>query len=121
MSHWLNQVIGHGYGRFCSGSGWTPAVNLYEQADQYCVVVDLAGMQVEQVDLRAEKDVLVLQGERAAPQPPDACSAMRVHLMEIDHGRFCREIELPSDVDVQRISASYRNGYLWVRMPKKGA
>ena len=30
---------------------------------------------------------------------------VKVHLMEIDHGGFCREVELPEDVDRGRITA----------------
>ena len=44
---------------------------------------------------------------------------IRVHLMEIDHGSFCREVELPEDVDRKRIAANYRNGMLWIELPKK--
>jgi HSP20 family molecular chaperone IbpA len=44
---------------------------------------------------------------------------VRVHLMEIDHGMFAREVELPKDVDHERITANYRNGLLWVEIPKR--
>jgi HSP20 family molecular chaperone IbpA len=43
---------------------------------------------------------------------------VRIHLMEIDHGGFCREVELPEDVDKDRIAANYRNGMLWIELPK---
>ena len=43
---------------------------------------------------------------------------VRIHLMEIDHGAFCREVELPEDVDRDRIIANYRNGMLWIELPK---
>jgi HSP20 family protein len=43
---------------------------------------------------------------------------VRIHLMEIDHGSFCREVELPEDVDRERIAANYRNGMLWIELPK---
>jgi HSP20 family molecular chaperone IbpA len=39
--------------------------------------------------------------------------------MEIDHGPFARNVELPSDVHHEQISASYRNGLLWIEIPKK--
>ena len=45
---------------------------------------------------------------------------VRAHHMEIDSGRFCREIDLPGNVDVEAIEATYRNGFLWIRLPKKG-
>jgi len=42
--------------------------------------------------------------------------------MEIDHGRFCRKLNLPPDVDVDasaNLSASYGSGYLWIYLPRK--
>ena len=38
--------------------------------------------------------------------------------MEIDHGTFSREVELPQDVDREQITATYRNGMLWIEIPK---
>ena len=38
--------------------------------------------------------------------------------MEIDHGAFSREVELPHDVDKERINAVYREGMLWIELPK---
>ncbi len=51
----------------------------------------------------------------AAPQ-----AKLRVHVMEIDHGPFCREVELPDNVDHLRIQATHRNGLLWIELPKSG-
>jgi len=40
-------------------------------------------------------------------------------LMEIDHGHFVRDVELPHDVHSEQITATYRNGMLWIELPKK--
>ena len=68
------------------------------------------------------------RGATPAPASTGAASAggtgahehrrVRIHLMEIDHGAFCREVELPEDIDRERISANYRNGMLWIELPK---
>jgi HSP20 family molecular chaperone IbpA len=53
------------------------------------------------------------------PQHPEPhAHRLRVHLMEIDHGPFTREVELPPDADKAGITASYRNGMLWIEIPK---
>jgi HSP20 family molecular chaperone IbpA len=39
--------------------------------------------------------------------------------MEIDHGAFVRAVELPRNVANNRITAEYRNGILWIELPKK--
>jgi len=44
---------------------------------------------------------------------------LRVHMMEIDHGAFFREVELPEHVAHSKIAAHYRNGMLWIELPKK--
>lgn len=118
MGKWMDQVLGQGYQHYCSRDGWQPAINLCEDERHYCVVVDLAGVKASEIDLRAEQRMLVLSGERALPEAPERVGEVRLHLMEIDHGRFHRAIELPEGVDVDAIEAFYRNGYLWIRIPK---
>jgi HSP20 family protein len=54
----------------------------------------------------------------AAEHPEPQAHKMRVHLMEIDHGPFTREVELPPDADRAGITATYRNGMLWIEIPK---
>jgi HSP20 family protein len=119
MLQWVDQVLTPGSRKYCPDGSWTPAINLYEDDGYYYVVADIAGADVDQIELRAEAGILTLCGHRQTPQPPQTSGPVSLHLMEIDHGRFCRALELPPEVDVNEIRASYRSGYLWVRMPKK--
>ena len=117
-----------GFFAFSPGETWTPNVNLYENDNNYVVCVDLAGVIKEEIDLQVTGQTLTLKGSRTVPVqqrdgPPAAENApaprYRVHLMEIDHGQFVREVELPHDVESDTISAQYRNGMLWIELPKK--
>lgn len=110
-------------GFFYPSENWTPNVNLYETSGSYLVCVDLAGVEKEKIDVEVADRRLKLHGARAVPSyhPPDTQAPhekVKVHLMEIDHGAFTREVELPDDADRGRISASYRNGLLWIEIPK---
>jgi HSP20 family protein len=98
-----------------------PDVNLYELDANYIVCVDLAGVSKDEIDLQLVDSQLRLKGVRAAPQPhaDGAQARVRVHLMEIDHGAFCRTVDLPQDVDKDHIKASHENGILWITIPKK--
>jgi HSP20 family protein len=120
-----------GYYNFYPSETWTPNVNLYETAIGYLVCVDLAGVDKEKIDVEVADGRLRLRGRREVPACADATEGgsepgrdgeqparVRVHLMEIDHGSFAREVELPQGVDRNRISAQYRNGMLWVEIPK---
>ena len=126
---------------FSLNETWTPNVNLYENSTSYVVCVDLAGVEKEKIDVEVVDQRLKLRGVRPVPQfeeepevrgpavdegsPKGAPAAagtarrIRVHLMEIDHGAFAREVELPPDADRESITANYRNGLLWIEIPKK--
>jgi len=123
----LMDQLQKGYYNFAPNETWTPSVNLYETQTAYHVCVDLSGVEKEKIDLVVVDGRLRLRGARPVPMcEPQGCDESgepdikkpRVHLMEIDNGSFSREVELPPDILPDRISASYRNGLLWVEIPK---
>jgi HSP20 family protein len=115
-----------GYYNFYPGEAWTPNVNLYETDTLYLVCVDLAGVDKSKIDIEAVGNRLSIRGARAVPvfeaddaaREGESARKIRVHLMEIDHGSFSREVELPQGVPRERIAAIYRNGMLWIEIPK---
>ncbi len=132
MKRQMNKLMDQmqkGFFAFSPGETWTPNVNLYENERSYVVCVDLAGVIKEEIDLQVHGQVLTLKGARQVPVQPreegagvqegGAPPRYRVHLMEIDHGPFVREVELPQDVESEQITAQYRNGMLWIEVPKK--
>jgi HSP20 family protein len=134
LARQMNKLVDQlhkGYYTFSPGDTWTPNVNLYETEQTYLVCVDLAGVDKEKIELVVADGRLKLRGARSVPVQPDGDHSpagaaadsqqrrVRVHLMEIDHGAFCREVELPQDVAHEGINANYRNGMLWVEIPKK--
>ena len=119
-----------GYFSYCPAETWTPQVNLYENDTAYLVCVDLSGVDKEKIELTVSEGTLKLRGHRNVPAPAgmgggegfDAdggSGRVRIHLMEIDYGQFCREVQLPQDVAVDRIAAAHVNGLLWVELPKR--
>jgi HSP20 family protein len=114
--HWADEVITSGGGKYCPRGAWTPSTNLYEDEQGYYLVAELAGVDVDEMELRVEEGSLILLGHRDTPMPEAPVS---VHLMEIDHGNFCRRLKLPPDADPSAIEATFRNGLLWVQIPKK--
>ncbi|WP_428936976.1 Hsp20/alpha crystallin family protein [Fontivita pretiosa] len=123
-----------GYFKFAPGDTWVPSVNLYETETAYVLCVDLAGVDKDKIDVTIDHNVLRLRGHRPMPgeyNDPAAASAqpeaeldpqrrwVRLHLMEIDHGQFSREVQLPVDISQDKITATYRNGLLWIHLPKK--
>lgn len=118
MGKWMDNVLGTSFRQYCPTDAWSPSVNLYEDETSFHVVADLAGVSRQSIDLRVEEGKLLLSGERLTPRPEDATGLLRMHLMEIDHGAFCRELPIPQTVDTNQIAATYRNGLLWIKLPK---
>jgi HSP20 family protein len=95
-----------------------PAVNLYEDDACFYVVVDLAGVDPETIVLEIRDNALSLSGERPSPKVENPVAAVCTHVMEIDHGRFGREVLIPAEVDADGVKAAYRKGLLWITLPK---
>ncbi len=124
MNKMMEQVQ-KGYFNFCPSETWTPNVNMYETDAAYHVCVDLAGVDQDKIDVIVQEQRLTLRGTRAVPSceqiegDEGSPRRVRVHVMEIDHGAFCREVELPLNVAAEEIVAKYDNGVLWIHLPKK--
>ncbi len=121
----MRDQVQKGAFNFWPSETWTPAVNLYETDGSYLVCVDLAGVDKEKIDVVVNNHVLTLKGTRPVPTMEEGkvsegtSRRIRVHLMEIDHGAFSREVDLPHNVVCEKITATYQNGMLWVELPKK--
>lgn len=104
-------------GDFCPIDSWTPAANVYRADDRIEVCLDVAGMDRRSIEVRVESGRLVVQGVRRSPEPTVShAGPMKILAMEIDHGRFCRIVDLPGQIDVSRVESRYENGMLWVKM-----
>jgi HSP20 family protein len=96
-------------------AGFRPRVDVYYAGDPTRAVVkaDLAGIDIESLNLEVRGRVLIISGERQARE-----SEGRVYQqLEIEHGPFTREIPLGTDVDQERASATYEDGILRIELP----
>ena len=94
--------------------GWSPAVDLYETADRFVLSAELPGLTRDDLKIEVQQDTLILRGVRPHVDRPD----VRFHRVERGHGAFSRAFALPSPVDVDGISAEFRDGVLTVHVPK---
>ncbi|MBI2917006.1 MAG: Hsp20/alpha crystallin family protein [Chloroflexi bacterium] len=101
--------------RFCP-SMVELAVDVYETMEEVVVVMELAGLQAEDdVELIVEGASLSIRGQRKDPR----MGAPRTyHSMEICYGPFDRSLVLPTTVDADGASVSYRDGLLEITLPK---
>lgn len=75
-----------------AGPVWEPPADIFESDSGLVLMVALPGVPPEQVRVRVEDGALRISGNR--PWPEDLRRAT-IRRLEIPHGRFERQIELP--------------------------
>jgi len=97
--------------------GWVPAVDIYETAGKDVVVkVDLPDMKREDIKVTFENGVLSIEGERTFEKD---VATEAYHRSERGFGAFRRSFTLPSTVDASRVDASFQDGVLTVKLPRR--
>jgi HSP20 family molecular chaperone IbpA len=98
--------------------GWAPATDVYETAGHYVILMEIAGVDRDRLEVTLDGSLLRVRGERCEPAPAEAKALL--HLMEIDYGPFERVIELPEPPpEAERVEAHYENGFLRLRVPRR--
>lgn len=95
-------------------SGWAPALDLHQSNDNIVAVVEVPGMRKEDIEISLQDGMLIISGERKEETKPENGSTRT----ERYTGKFRRSITLPSRVDVNKVSAIYKDGILTVTLPK---
>lgn len=105
---------------FGGNARWRPALNAFRLRDRFLLCLDLAGVERRDISVRAEPRRLIISGTRPAPEPGhEPGEPPQALAMEIDYGPFERVIELPEEIEPEHVTATYRDGLLWVEMPLK--
>lgn len=96
-------------------SGWTPALDLHEDKDNFVVKVEVPGMKREDIEVTLHEGALSISGERKSDEKFEDA---QVYRSERFVGRFQRTINLPASVAADKIKAQYKDGVLTVTLPK---
>ena len=96
-------------------SGWTPALDLFEDKDDLYVRVELPGMKREDIELSLHEGSLSISGERKSEEK---FKDSEVYRAERFFGRFQRTVSLPTPVAAEKVKAHYQDGILTVTLPK---
>ncbi|SRR5258706_3521717 len=96
-------------------SGWSPALDLYDDKDNLVVKAEIPGIKKEEIEISLHDGVLTLSGERREEKNHEGSD---IHRSERFVGRFQRTLTLPAQVDVDKVKATYQDGILKVTLPK---
>jgi HSP20 family protein len=96
-------------------SGWTPALDVYEDKDSFVVKAELPGMKKEDIEVSLHDGSLSISGERKTESKREDAEVYRA---ERFFGRFQRTVSLPATVAADKVQAAYTDGVLTITLPK---
>lgn len=105
-----------GTGETLRSGAWVPALDISETPEEYAVTMEIPGVDPGDVDISFEENTLTLRGEKKHEREVKEESYYRA---ERSFGRFERSLRVPSNIQVEKITASCRDGVLRVTLPKK--
>jgi HSP20 family protein len=101
---------------FSDGADYNvPAVNIKENENQFEIEVAAPGLTKEDFKVKLDKNVLTVTSEKESKAEEERENFMR---KEFNFNSFCRSFSVPEIVDVEKISASHKNGVLIIELPK---
>lgn len=95
---------------------WKPPTDVYETDSNFVVTLELAQIDPKEVTITLQENILYIRGVRKAIPSSEK---RRYHKMEINYGPFERRIVIPEEIDMNKLDATYNNGFLEIQLPKK--
>jgi len=92
-----------------------PALDLAETENELVVKCEVPGLEPKDIDISLSDGMLTIKGEKKQEREEKEAD---YHLVERSYGAFTRSIQLPKEVQGDKINASYKNGILKVTLPK---
>ena len=94
-------------------SDWVPAVDVTESDDEFLITVEIPQVDKDDIKVEVQDHMLNIKGERKYENEDK-----KAHRIERFYGSFQRSFKLPDNVEEDHIHAEYKDGMLYVNMPK---
>ena len=104
-------------GRFLRGAtaGVFPLMNMTEDKENFYIRAELPGIVGDALDISVTGDTLTISGERVMPTEDENA---KYHRREREAGKFSRVMNLPSQINTNKVKADSKNGILTIMLPK---
>jgi HSP20 family protein len=113
----VNRLFDTTYGsRQTESFGWTPAVDIFEDAEGVTFKFELPEVEAKDVEVRLEDGTLTVRGERKLEREDKRDG---YHRLERSYGAFARSFSLPATLDSEKVTAEAKNGVLRIFVPKR--
>ncbi|WP_027392480.1 Hsp20/alpha crystallin family protein [Aquimarina latercula] len=93
-----------------------PAVNITETKDSFDIEVAVPGLKKDEFEINLENGILIISSEKKEERESQEKKMTR---KEFSFTSFQRSFSVPDTVSTDKINASYNDGVLSIRLPKK--
>lgn len=94
---------------------FSPRIDVSETDKEIKVSAELPGMDEKDIELRLERDALVISGEKKSESEE---KGKNFHRVERSYGSFERVIPLTGEIEAEKVQAEFKKGVLMVTLPK---
>lgn len=95
-----------------------PAINVWSGDHDYIVTAELPGIDSARLDIAVVGDTLTFSGSQNFESLQEGET---YHRQERSGGRFSRTLELPFQIDAEKVTAKYGKGILTIALPRTAA
>jgi HSP20 family protein len=92
-----------------------PQIDVFESAGEIFILAEIAGVEKEDLEVEICRNTVKISGRRHQMKHAEKGT---YRLVEIQYGPFERRLLLPALVDTEKVTASYMNGLLRIRLTK---
>jgi HSP20 family protein len=102
---------------FClSKRTWKPQMDIFETENEVVIQAEMAGVNKDDIIIEVNNKAVKITGTRNCVQHPDRAATYM--LAEIQYGQFERVLYLPCAIDVEKVCAAFKNGFLEIFLGK---
>jgi HSP20 family protein len=118
FDHFFDDFFGRPFSIFPFQRGmhqFTPRLDVFETDHDVKVTVEIPGMDERDIEVSINNGILSISGEKSSEHVE---KNGQYHRMERSYGSFRRDVLMPSEVDENKVAATFSKGVLEVTLPK---
>jgi HSP20 family protein len=109
-----NRLSSNWLGTSTAGMGSYPPVNVFQQGDDLIALVELPGVNKNDLNIQAKENTIRIAGRKSIDYPEE----VSLHRRERLSGAFDRTLVVPMQIDPDGIKAEFNDGLLALFIPR---
>ena len=119
----FNNSMENVFGGMGYRSSYVPKVDVKETKDNYILDMELPGRSEKDVNIELDHNTLTISSKieevKEIKDSKDSKASEKWLIKERRYSSFRRSFTIPEDVNAEEVKANFKNGILYVLMPRK--